>query len=72
MPAVKHQVVIIDCPRCKKAMSRYPALSRTDNKTLVCANCGLEEAIEMFTVGVCAPQTVWPVGFSTPKFLWQE
>ena len=28
------------CARCGKAISGYPALSRKDNKTEMCSNCG--------------------------------
>lgn len=34
------------CARCGKAISGYPALSRTDNKTEICSNCGTLEALE--------------------------
>ena len=32
------------CPKCGKVYSEPPALSRTDNKTLICPDCGLREA----------------------------
>lgn len=38
------------CPRCKKKYDEYPALSRKDNKTKICPECGLEEALEIFQV----------------------
>ena len=34
------------CPRCKKAYSGYPAISRRDNKTEICSECGQAEAFE--------------------------
>ena len=34
------------CARCGKAISGYPALSRKDNKTEICSNCGTLEALE--------------------------
>ena len=34
------------CARCGKAISGYPALSRKDNKTEMCSNCGTLEALE--------------------------
>ena len=37
-----------ECPRCKKKFSGYPALSRVDNETEICSDCGVEEAIEQF------------------------
>ncbi len=33
------------CPRCKKDYTGYPALSRRDNKTDICSDCGTEEAL---------------------------
>lgn len=34
------------CARCGKAISGYPAISRKDNKTEICSNCGTLEALE--------------------------
>jgi len=33
------------CPRCGGSYSGYPALSRRDNKSKICSDCGNEEAI---------------------------
>ena len=33
------------CPRCSKTVTDYPALSRTDNKTEICSQCGTDEAM---------------------------
>ncbi len=38
------------CPRCGKSYNEHPALSRKDNKTLLCSDCGVREALE--TIGV--------------------
>lgn len=35
-----------ECPRCGKETTDYPALSRTDNKTNICSQCGTDEAME--------------------------
>ncbi len=59
-----------DCPRCTHPMSRYPALSRTDDKTSVCSNCGMEEAIEVFEHGTCSDQSKWPLPQTPLKYLW--
>jgi hypothetical protein len=44
------KVILELCPRCKSEYldpnSAKNALSRKDNKTLICANCGTAEAIE--------------------------
>lgn len=34
------------CPICKNLYSEPPTLSRKDNKTLICPECGMKEAIE--------------------------
>lgn len=33
------------CPSCGKKYSERPALSRKDNETLICADCGTKEAL---------------------------
>ena len=33
---------------CKNIITGHPALSRKDNKTLICSNCGISEALETF------------------------
>ena len=38
------------CPRCGKAYHGSPALSRADNETLICPDCGTREALE--SIGV--------------------
>lgn len=34
------------CPRCKREYKAYPALSRRDNETDICPECGTAEALE--------------------------
>jgi len=34
------------CPICKNKYVGYPAISRADNKTEICPQCGLKEALE--------------------------
>lgn len=33
------------CPRCSCTYTDFPALSRKDNKTEICPDCGLAEAL---------------------------
>ena len=33
------------CPRCGKTYHGYPALSRVDNMTPICPDCGTREAL---------------------------
>jgi hypothetical protein len=56
------------CPRClgwvpsNEMPGAYPgALSRADNKTEICSECGAEEALEDFLNGECTPKENWPV-----------
>ncbi len=34
------------CPKCGGPLGERPALSRRDNKTDICSNCGFLEAME--------------------------
>ena len=36
------------CPICKRQYDEHPALSRKDNLTEVCPDCGMAEAFEAF------------------------
>jgi hydrogenase maturation factor HypF (carbamoyltransferase family) len=38
------------CPRCRKAYHGAPALSRKDNETYICPDCGTREALESMGV----------------------
>lgn len=42
------------CPRCGKTYYERPALSRVDNETLICPDCGTREALE--SLGVSADE----------------
>ena len=37
------------CPRCEKEYIEVPAISRKDNKTEICPQCGLAEALLAMT-----------------------
>ena len=34
------------CPLCGRSYGEAPALSRTDNETLICPDCGTRQALE--------------------------
>ena len=38
------------CPLCGKNYGEVPALSRTDNETLICPDCGTRQALQ--SIGV--------------------
>lgn len=37
-----------ECPTCKSFVRDFPAISRRDNKTEICSDCGTREAMEDF------------------------
>lgn len=39
------QVKTRNCPKCGRAYHGYPALSRQDNRTEICSDCGIREAL---------------------------
>ena len=39
------------CPLCGKTYHGHPALSRTDNKTLICPDCGTRQALQTLSIG---------------------
>ena len=42
------------CPLCGKTYGEAPALSRTDNETLICPDCGTRRALE--SIGIDAEE----------------
>lgn len=40
------------CPNCGAEYQGYPAISRKDNKTPICPDCGTREALEAMGVSV--------------------
>lgn len=44
------------CPKCGREFERLLALSRIDNKTMICDECGTLEALESLPRGVLSPQ----------------
>ena len=49
------------CPRCDDIMTEFPALSRRDNKTDICSNCGSVEAMEDFYKERWTDKIYWEV-----------
>lgn len=46
------------CPICKRMYTDYPAISRKDNKTEICPECGLNEALIDFFNYKCQSRDV--------------
>ena len=42
------------CPLCGQPYTDAPALSRTDNETLICPDCGTRQALD--SIGVSAEE----------------
>ena len=47
------------CPRCHKVYQGFPALSRWDNLTEICSNCGVLEAFEYPTARIDQTSKSW-------------
>ena len=47
-----HYSVTDVCPKCGQSYKGRPALSREDNKTLICPDCGAREALESIGVDI--------------------
>ena len=39
------------CPLCGRLYAGHPALSRKDNETLICPDCGIREALASIGAG---------------------
>lgn len=44
------------CPKCGRSFPRLLALSRTDNKTMICDECGIREALGAVPNRMMSPQ----------------
>ena len=44
------------CPKCGRSFERLLALSRVDNRTMICDECGTMEALESLPHGTLTPQ----------------
>jgi transcription elongation factor Elf1 len=49
------------CPRCEREMKTFPALSRRDNKTDICSDCGQAEAMEDYYKERWTDKVYWEV-----------
>lgn len=44
------------CPKCGRSFNRLLALSREDNKTMICDSCGILEALNNLPTNMLTPQ----------------
>ena len=47
----KNERTIRICPICGRDYTEAPALSRTDNETLICPDCGTRQALASIGIG---------------------
>ena len=40
------------CPLCGQSYTGRPAVSQTDNKTLICPDCGTRQALECLGISI--------------------
>lgn len=50
----KNISIIRTCPRCGTEYVGHPAISRKDNKTPICPDCGTREALQ--TMGISSKE----------------
>ena len=59
---------ITTCPRCGiKRMTKYPALSRLDNESHICSECGTAEAMDDFMRKPQLTHAEWFINTETEK-----
>ena len=46
------------CPLCGRAYAEHPALSRTDNKTPICPDCGIRQALSSIGIARDEQETI--------------
>ena len=51
-------IPVSTCPYCGREYRDRPALSRKDNKTLICPDCGTREALESIGVAVAEQEQI--------------
>lgn len=47
---VENTISMKICPKCNRPYHGHPALSRIDNKTHICPDCGTREALDSLNV----------------------
>ena len=63
-----HYSVTDVCPKCGQLYKGRPALSREDNKTLICPDCGVREALESIGVGAAEQEEILAVIHGNVRF----
>lgn len=58
------------CPKCGRSFERLLALSRTDNETMICDECGTMEALDSLPHGVLTPQERTQIAVAATGNMW--
>ena len=57
------------CPKCGHTYQGYPALSRVDNRTEICPDCGIREAMEDAGLGPWTRKEIMTSDIELKRFL---
>lgn len=63
-----HYSVTDVCPKYGQSYKGRPALSREDNKTLICPDCGIREALESIDVGAAEQEEILAIIHGNVRF----
>lgn len=63
-----NQMITGICPKCGQSYKGRPALSREDNKTLICPDCGVREALESIGVGTAEQEEILAIIHGNVRF----
>ena len=63
-----NQMITGICPKCGQSYKGRPALSRNDEKTLICPDCGVREALESIGVGTAEQEEILAVIHGNVRF----
>ena len=63
-----HYSVTDVCPKCGQSYKGRPVLSREDNKTLICPDCGVREALESIGVGTAEQEEILAIIHRNVRF----
>lgn len=58
------------CPKCGREFERLLAVSRSDNKTMLCDECGIMEALGSVPHGILTPQERTKIAVSATENKW--
>lgn len=57
-------------PKCGGKFERLLAVSRIDNKTMICDNCGTMEALDSVPQGILTPQVRTRIAVAATRNKW--